>query len=73
MSRLHAFVQKRQLLLMLVVPLSCALGGCTTSQRVEPPSAIAPSCLQQCGTSTNEQSFTCIDRCQLMGTHASRP
>ena len=73
MTRVHAFVQKRQLLLILLLPMLSALGGCTASQRVEPPPAIAPSCLQQCGTSTNEQTFACIDRCHLMGTHASRP
>jgi hypothetical protein len=69
MSRLHVFVQKRQLLILLL-PVLCALSGCTASQRVEPSSAIAPSCLQQCGTSTNEKTFACIDRCHLMGTHA---
>lgn len=73
MSRLHVFVQKRQLLLVLLVALSCSLGGCTTSQRVEPPRTIAPSCLQQCGTSTDEGTFACIDRCHRSGSVAEAP
>jgi hypothetical protein len=72
MSRLHAFVQKRQLLFIQLVLLSCALGGCT-DQRVEGQQRIAPTCDQQCGKRLDERTFVCIDHCHLETDRAHLP
>jgi hypothetical protein len=34
---------------------------------------IAPACDQQCGTSLDERTFGCIDRCHIEADRTSRP
>lgn len=66
MSRLHAFLQKRQPLLpFLLVILSCALAGCAPDQRVELQRRAAPACDQRCDMRLDEGTFICIDRCHI--------
>ena len=70
----HAFIQKRQTLLsVLLVILYCALSGCTREQGVGSRQRIAPSCEQQCGTSLDCRTFACIDRCHIEADRTSLP
>jgi hypothetical protein len=55
---------------ILLVLLSCVLGGCVTGQREELERSNAPSCDQTCGTVLDERTFSCIDRCHLESERA---
>jgi hypothetical protein len=73
MSRLHAFVQKRQLLFIQLVLLSCTLAACALDQHAEPRQRIVSSCEQHCGTNLSERAFVCIDHCHFEADRTSLP
>jgi hypothetical protein len=73
MSRLHAFVQKRQLLIVLVAVFLCSLGGCALDQRAQRNRPITRACDQQCGAALDERTFVCIDRCHQEEDRTSLP